>query len=36
MNGAAAIWFMNGTAVSSTASVGTVPTDWIIQNANVN
>jgi hypothetical protein len=33
---AVAIWFMDAVAVSSTASVATVPPDWVIQSANAN
>jgi hypothetical protein len=31
-----AIWFLNGTQVSSQANNGTVAPDWTIQNVNVN
>jgi hypothetical protein len=34
--GAVAIWLMNGVSISSTANLGTVPTDWVIQNVNAN
>jgi hypothetical protein len=34
--GTVAIWFMQFETVSSTAVVGTVPSDWVIQNVNVN
>ena len=34
--GQVAIWFMNGTALSSAMVVGTVPTDWTIQGLNGN
>jgi hypothetical protein len=31
-NGARTIWFMNGSTVAGTASLGTVPTAWVIQS----
>jgi hypothetical protein len=34
--GSIAIWFMNGTAVLSTAGVGTIGTDWTIQGVNAD
>jgi hypothetical protein len=35
--GAVAIWFFqSGGFPTSTATVGTVPSDWVIQNTNVN
>jgi hypothetical protein len=32
--GDTAIWFMNGTQVSSTEGVGNIPTNWTVQSAN--
>jgi hypothetical protein len=28
------MWFMNGTTVASTASVGNIPTTWTVQSVN--
>jgi hypothetical protein len=33
-SGNTAIWFMNGTTVSSTAGVGSIPMTWTVQSAN--
>ena len=33
-SGNTSIWLMNGTAVSSTAAVGNMPTTWTAQSAN--
>jgi hypothetical protein len=32
--GNTSIWFMNGTAVASTAAVGNIPTNWAVQSVN--
>ena len=32
--GNTSMWFMNGTAVSSTAGVGNIPTTWTVQSMN--
>jgi hypothetical protein len=36
--GAVAIWFIEGLnlTVASTANIGVVPTDWVVQNVNAN
>jgi hypothetical protein len=34
MSGNTAIWFMNALAVSSSGSLGNIPTSWTIQSAN--
>jgi FG-GAP repeat len=28
------IWFMNGTTVTTTGSLGNIPTDWTVQSVN--
>jgi hypothetical protein len=33
-SGDTAVWFMNGTAVASTTSLGNVPIAWTVQSAN--
>ena len=33
-SGNTAIWFMNGTAVASTADVGNIPASWTVQSIN--
>jgi hypothetical protein len=33
-SGNTSIWFMNGTAASSTGAVGNIPTTWTVQWAN--
>jgi hypothetical protein len=33
-SGNTAMWFMNGTIVSSTAGVGNIPTNWTVQSVN--
>jgi FG-GAP repeat len=33
-SGNTAVWYMNGTAVSSTSSVGNIPPNWTVQSAN--
>jgi hypothetical protein len=33
-SGNTAMWFMNGTTIASTASVGNVPTTWTVQSVN--
>jgi hypothetical protein len=35
-SGLAALWFLNGVQVVSTAAVGTVGTDWTIQGVNAD
>jgi hypothetical protein len=35
-SGNTAIWFMNGTTVASAATVGNVPTNWIVQSAGAD
>ena len=32
--GNTAVWFMNGTSILSTASVGTISTDWTVQSVS--
>ena len=33
-SGNTSMWFMNGTAVASTAGVGNIPTAWTVQSVN--
>jgi hypothetical protein len=33
-NGDIAMWFMNGTTISSTGGVGNVATTWVVQSVN--
>jgi probable HAF family extracellular repeat protein len=35
-SGNTAIWFMNGTTVASAATVGNIPTNWIVQSAGAD
>jgi hypothetical protein len=35
-SGDAAIWFMNGTTVSSGVGLGTIPTSWSIQGVGAD
>jgi hypothetical protein len=30
------MWFMNGVALASASSLGSIGTDWVIQGANVD
>ena len=34
--GNTAMWFMNGTTISSTATIGTISTVWTVQGTNVD
>jgi hypothetical protein len=34
--GNTSVWFMNGTAVASTAFVANVPTNWTVQSLNAD
>jgi hypothetical protein len=34
--GNTAIWFMNGVTVSSSVSLGNIPTTWTLQAVNVD
>jgi len=36
MSGNTAMWFMNGVTLSSTSTVGNIPTVWTVQGMNVD
>ena len=33
-SGNTAMWFMNGTTIASTAGLGNIPTNWVVQSVN--